>query len=251
MAMADHERRNREAWDGMSDWYQSTHGGPISEAPAAWGMFRLPEAQLRLLPPLGGASVLELGCGAAQWSAWLARQDARVTGLDLSARQLDHARDLLRSAGTEVRLLQASAEALPLGADAFDLVLSDHGAMSWADPARTLPEVARVLKPDSLLVFCTLSPLFVVCADEALHAAGDRLRRDYFGMYDIDEGGGARTFCPTYGEWVRLFRENGLTVEALVELRQPAGASSTFYPVTNIWPQRWPAELIWKVRKEP
>ena len=39
-------------------------------------------------------------CGAAQWSIWLARQGARVTGIDLSARQLAHARrDLIARFG--------------------------------------------------------------------------------------------------------------------------------------------------------
>lgn len=33
----------------------------------------------------------------------------------------------------------------------------------------------------------------------------------------------ALVFVLGYGEWIRLFRRNGLSVEALVELRQPAG----------------------------
>jgi hypothetical protein len=39
-------------------------------------------------------------------------------------------------------------------------------------------------------------------------------------------------------------------VEALVEPRPPPGASSTFWGDGSDWARRWPAELIWKVRRE-
>jgi hypothetical protein len=53
-----------------------------------------------------------------------------------------------------------------------------------------------------------------------------------------------------YGEWIRLFSESGFTVERLVELRAPEGATPgrwTF--VTAEWARRWPCEEIWHVRK--
>jgi hypothetical protein len=48
--MEEHERRNRERWDKQSDWYQAEHGRGISARPDAWGAWRVPEAELRLLP---------------------------------------------------------------------------------------------------------------------------------------------------------------------------------------------------------
>ena len=56
-------------------------------------MWQLPESELRVLGDVAGKDVLELGCGAAQWSILLAGQGARVVGLDNSERQLEHARD--------------------------------------------------------------------------------------------------------------------------------------------------------------
>ena len=248
--MREHERANRATWDGMSDWYQAHHGPEISARPDAWGAWRHPESGLRLLPELGGLDVLELGCGAGQWSVWLAGQDARVTGLDLSGQQLAHARRAAAAAGVVVRLVQASAEDVPLAAGSFDLLLSDHGALSWGDPDRTLPEAARVLRLGGLLVFCVTSPLFQVCWDDALGAPGELLRRGYFELHALDEGGGAATFNLPYGEWVGRFRACGLAVEALVEPRPPPGATSTFWEKGTDWARRWPAELIWKVRRE-
>jgi SAM-dependent methyltransferase len=248
--MREHERANRATWDGMSDWYQAHHGPEISARPDAWGAWRNPEADLRVLPEVRGRDVLELGCGAGQWSVWLAGQGARVTGLDLSTRQLAHARAAAAAAGAALALVQASAEALPFADRSFDLLLSDHGAMSWGDPDRTLPEAARVLRPGGWLLFCVTSPLFQVCRDDALDAPGERLRRDYFGLHAHDEGGGAATFNLPYGEWVRRFRAHGLAVEALLEPRPVPGATSTFWNSCTEWARRWPAELVWKVRRE-
>ena len=63
------ERGNRAVWDGWSDAYQSTTGAQLLELPAAWGAWRVPEAELRLLPALAGGAHLE---GAARESVNLA-----------------------------------------------------------------------------------------------------------------------------------------------------------------------------------
>jgi len=248
--MDQHERRNREHWDNASDRYQASAGVEISAAPDAWGAWRVPEADLRLLPDTRSKDVLELGCGAGQWSVWLARQGARVVGLDISERQLEHARRNVAAAGTQANLVQGSAESLPFGGAMFDLVLSDHGAMSWGDPDRTVPEVARVLRPGGVLIFCATSPLFAMCWEDRIGGPGERLRTNYFGLRTEAEGDGAVSFVLPYGEWVRCFRAHGLTIDALVEPRPAPGAVSSFYPDATAWAQQWPAECIWKVRRD-
>jgi hypothetical protein len=53
-----------------------------------------------------------------------------------------------------------------------------------------------------------------------------------------------------YGEWIRLFRANGLVVEDLIEPRPPASGRTTypwFAPLE--WARRFPSESIWKLRK--
>jgi hypothetical protein len=52
-----------------------------------------------------------------------------------------------------------------------------------------------------------------------------------------------------YGDWIRLLRANGFEVLDLVELRPPAGASTSYGFVTNEWARRWPSEEAWKARK--
>jgi hypothetical protein len=52
-----------------------------------------------------------------------------------------------------------------------------------------------------------------------------------------------------YGEWIRLFVRNGFVVEDLIEVKPPPGARSSFRGRPLAWARRWPAEMIWKVRK--
>jgi ubiquinone/menaquinone biosynthesis C-methylase UbiE len=172
-------------------------------------------------------------------------------GLDQSRAQLQHARRLQRDAEVSFPLVAASAEATPFRGAGFDLVFCDHGAMSFCDPAVTVPEVARLLRPGGRLVFCKATALLYLAYDWARGRQDTRLRNDYFGMRVFDSGEGTIDFQIPYGEWVRTFRRSGLTVEDLVELRPPAGATTTYTELAPLaWARRWPAEEIWSVRRD-
>jgi SAM-dependent methyltransferase len=194
--------------------------------------------------------VLELGCGAAQWSILLAQRGARVVGLDNSERQLEHARKAMAAASVEFPLVHAAGEDVPLPDESFDVVFGDHGALSWSDPYTTVPEAARLLRPGGLLAFSTTGALAAICWSEENDMVGPVLRHDYFGLHSFDEGDGVNYQLP-YGEWIRLFRANGLVVEDLIEPQPPADATSTYWQeAERDWARRWPSESIWKARKE-
>lgn len=238
-------RNNRTTWDRWSDTYQRKHGGLLGGDNAeAWGLWRRPEHELRVLGPVEGKHVLELGCGAARWAASLAGRGARVVGLDISQGQLGHAKVV---AGLD--LVQADAARLPFADGSFDLVLSDYGGMSWADPYRTVPEVARVLRPGGQLAFCTNTPFFAMCWDSGDRTLTATLRGGYFGLHTRGVAPGATDYVLGYGEWIRLLRSRGLTVEALIEQPPPTDAVTTFADRPAEWTGRWPIEGIWSARK--
>ena len=116
----------------------------------AWGVWRVPESELSVLGRVEERDVFELGCGAAQWTTALAGVGARAVGLDLSDQQLTHARAQSQS----ISLVQGDAECLPFRGEAFDIVFCDHGAMVFASPEATIPQVSRVLRPAGLSAFC-------------------------------------------------------------------------------------------------
>jgi SAM-dependent methyltransferase len=244
-----HIRKNRAYWDGVADTYQREHASQLNRwNRPSWGVWGLPESSVRALPDLSGSDVLELGCGGAQWSIGLAHMGARVVGIDLSAAQLRHGLANAVRARCSIMLVNGDAERLPFADASFDLVVCDHGAMSFADPVRTVPEVARVLRPGGRLVFNAASPFHFVCWDDRADHVGERLARDYFGMRKWDQE--SVDFMLPYGEWIRLFGRSRMVVEDLIELRPPARARSTYAFFAPLgWARRFPAENIWKVRK--
>ena len=250
MSSSDAER-NRAAWDRLSDEYQERHGEFIGRTEPRWGMWQVPESKLRILGDVAGKDVLEFGCGAAQWSILLAQRGARAVGLDNSARQFEHARRLIAEAGVDVRLVHAAAEEVPLPDVSFDVVFCDHGAMTFGDPYRTVPEAARLLRPGGLFAFSHLTPLAMCCWVEETQTTDRRLVRPYFGMHRFEELPDEPVeFNLPHGEWIRLFRAHGLRVETLVEVRPPEGAESSYRTAEETeWARDWPMEEIWRCRK--
>ncbi len=242
-----HVRRNRDFWDRAAEAYQEKHGRRLAATAEAWGVWRVPEEQIRSLGAVRGRSVLELGCGAAQWSAALAGRGARVTGIDVSAAQLGLARAHLAEREVSAHLVQGSAEELPFRDRSFDLVMCDHGALSFADPRAAIPEVARVLRPGGRLAFSIHSPMLFICWNPTSERVDRQLHFDYFDMRsEADES--SIQFQLPYGEWVDLFGAHGLDVKRLVHLRPPDDATTTYDDYAPYeWARRWPAEDLWVV----
>lgn len=243
--------RNRRAWDAESDQYQRLHSRQLAAHPLAWGIWSIPESELHLIGDVGGKDVLEYGCGGAQWSIALANLGARVTALDNSAGQLRHARAAVKISGARVRLVHAAAERTPFADASFDVVFCDHGAMSCADPKTTLPEVARILRPGGFLAFSTEHPLHAACWDDAANAVSRQLNRAYFALRRIEDPIDASVnFIRPVGTWVALLLAGGFTLEALLEPRPKANATTTYTGYApRAWARAFPAELMIRARK--
>lgn len=251
MELSEHARRNRVYWDRISDDYQASHAAFIGRAEPRWGVWQIPEAELQVLGDVAGKDVLEFGCGAAQWSILLAQRGARPVGLDNSERQLTHARRLMTAGGVDFPLVHGSAESVPLPDGGFDIVFCDYGAMTFTDPRRSVPEAARLLRPGGLFAFSHVSPLWDLCWMQETDRVGDTLINEYFTLDRFEDADGALTFQLPYGAWIRLFRRHGLSIEDLIETQPPADATSTYRDAQDhAWARRWPAEVIWKLRRE-
>lgn len=241
---------NRVSWDRTARWYEAhcqrdlgRHGGE------AWGLFRVPERELQLLGAVRGRDALELGCGAAWWSIALARRGARVVGLDFSPVRLAQARTKMDAAGVDFPLVAAPAEAIPFPEASFDLVLSDYGATTFADPFRVTPEVARVLRPGGIFVFAHASPFRSIAETLARRGMTRRLVRDYFGLHRLRITDTIE-FQLTYSQWFRVFEESGFVVERLVEPTAPKRPISSYLSMRDQeWARHWPIEAIWKLRR--
>jgi len=218
-----------------------------------WGLFHVPERDVRVLGDVRGLDVIELGCGTAYLSAWLARRGARPVGVDLTPAQLHTAARCQQRFGPVFPLIEADAQNVPLRSVSFDMVVSEYGASVWCDPERWVAEAARLLRPGGRLVFLTNSVLVTLCVPETEGFASERLVRPQRGLGRVRWPGGGTEFHPGHGEWIRILTGNGFVVEALHELYAPdAARTPDYYDIaTAAWAGRWPVEDLWAARLEP
>ncbi|HET9446414.1 MAG TPA: class I SAM-dependent methyltransferase [Steroidobacteraceae bacterium] len=250
----DHVLANRAYWDEQAKSFAERGRRAWAREPT-WGIWQVPEAQVRLLPQnIAGLDTIELGCGTAYISAWLARLGARPVGIDNSPAQLATARELQREFGIEFPLHLGNAEATPFPDASFDFAISEYGAAIWCDPYKWIPEAARLLRPGGQLVFLGNSTLMMLAAPELeSDAATDRLLRPQRGMHRFEwSDTPGIEFHLSPGDWIRLLRANGFEIEDLVELYPTEDSPShcTLAPFAPLeWARQWPCEEVWKVRK--
>jgi ubiquinone/menaquinone biosynthesis C-methylase UbiE len=158
--MEDGER-SAQQYDAMAVEYAADNAvspyNALYERPATMG----------LLGKVAGRRVLEVGCGSGILTAWLVRQGATVTAMDVSPAMLDMAR---KSVGERADLVVADlAKPLPFETGSFDLIAASlvlHYVRDWAAALR---ELRRVLVSRGAVVFSTHDPTM----DWMLSSPGD------------------------------------------------------------------------------
>jgi SAM-dependent methyltransferase len=244
----DYVARNRELWTETNAEYTGPSAARAwADEEFAWGVFAHPERELGVLGDVRGLDVVELGCGTAYFSAWLARQGARPVGVDVTPAQLETARRLQSETGLEFPLIEANAEEVPLPDASFDLAVSEYGASIWCDPYRWIPEAHRLLRPGGRLVFLRNSPLVILCAVEEPDSTSETLQRPQRGMHRIEWADGGVEFQLGHGDLLRLLRTTGFEVEDLIELfaAEDAATHPYYSHVSADWARKWPAEELW------
>src|SRR5262245_53283503 len=171
-----------------------------------------PEAQVGMLPAsLAGKDVIELGCGTAYVSAWLAKRGARVVGIDNSEAQLATALGLQRQHALNFPLIHGNAESIDYPDASFDFAISEYGACLWADRRRWVPEAARLLRPGGRLAFLTNSFLLTLCARAKMASpppiACYALPSACTGLEGPSDRG--VEFHLSHGDWLRQLRSAG------------------------------------------
>jgi len=222
-------RANGPDWDRYADEYQATHGAFLGDAGFVWGPEGITEAELRVLGPVDGKDVLEVGSGACQCSRWVRAQGGRSYGLDLSHRQLQHSRRLDEATEVGVPAVQATATALPFADASFDVVFCSFGALQFvSDIDVAVAEVARVLRHGGRFAFSITHPTRWMFPDdpteEGLVASQDYWDRTPY--VEVDDATGEVTYVEhhrTLGDWVALLAGAGFVITDLREPKWPAG----------------------------
>ncbi len=107
--------------------------------------------------PGPGDRAIDLGAGAGHAALALAPRVAHVDAIDPTPEMLEVAARLAAERGiSNVAWTEARADALPFGDGAFDIATSRFSIHHWPDPAASLREVVRVLRPGGRVVLVDL-----------------------------------------------------------------------------------------------
>ena len=151
-------------YDGPADeiyrtiWGDNLHlGVPCSAGcPHPEAMEHTNEIMANAVPLGTGAHVLDLGCGYGSTARYLATNfGCRITGVNISEKELDLARSRSKEAGLDHLLSFDYGDFHRLGYrdGSYDVVWSQEAFLHAADKNAVLAECRRVLKPHGTLVF--------------------------------------------------------------------------------------------------
>jgi len=146
---------SREAWTRAADNYLAH-----CARAANWNKLIEIPAMRRLLGEARGKRTLEVGCGPAHYSVWLAQQGAEAWGLDPVAALLEAARGSAEAAGVELRLRPGGVECLADYPDAhFDMVLFPMMLEYVDDLASTFRQANRLLTAEGFVAISVVHPM--------------------------------------------------------------------------------------------
>ena len=195
---------------------------------------------LEILPDINGLEGLDIGCGEGNNTRLLARCGARMTGVDISERFIEHARAKEEQETLWISYRVADAASLPYPRETFDFATAFMSLMDIPEVDRVVSEAYRVLKRGGFFQFSILHPCFDTLhrkklRDEqgkayAFEIGGyfERLHGDVeewtFGALPAERQQQVRKFkvprfTRTMSEWLNLLIDAGFTIERFAEPR--------------------------------
>lgn len=199
------------------------------------------EDALKLLGHVEGKRILDLGCGAGHNAIALARQGAKVIGVDESSDQIAEARAAAERDGVKLELHHAPlAELAFIRADTIDAVVSVFGLTAVEDVDRVFRQVDRVLRPEHHFVLSVPHPAFALVHPDDPER---RVHRPYWDPAPLGDGV-PRTISALF---TGLGRAN-FRVDAVLEPQPPLTG-----PRSSGWVDAMryvPATLIIRARKQ-
>jgi 2-polyprenyl-6-hydroxyphenyl methylase/3-demethylubiquinone-9 3-methyltransferase len=107
---------------------------------------------------LGGARVLDVGCGGGLLSEAMSRKGARVTGIDLAPGMIEVARLHAAEESLDIDYRVAAAEQIATGpAQSFDVLTCMEMLEHVPQPARMLATLASLVRPGAAVFVSTLN----------------------------------------------------------------------------------------------
>jgi len=205
----------------------------------------------RLIGPVEGKRVLDLGCGAGGAAIALARRGARVIAVEASTARLAQARSAADLAEVKIEFHHSDlADLAFVRADTVDLVLSVYSLAGVQDLGRVFRQVHRILTPDSALLMSLPHPFATMLEFDADEQQTPYLTRTAWSDQAIawraagDEG---VTHVHQVGDVFTTLTRSNFRVDALIEPAPEPERHSIHRSTLADWV---PCSLVVRARKQ-
>lgn len=173
---------NRQSWNNKTDVHLKSEFYDLENF--IKGKTSLNKIELDLFGDLDGKSILHLQCHFGQDSISLSRLGANVTGVDLSDKAIESAKEIAKETNSNVTFICCDIYDLPKYLDnQFDIVFTSYGTIIWLpDLDKWAKIVSKFLKPNGKFVFVEFHPIVWMFDDNF-----EKIKYNYFNSGAIIE----------------------------------------------------------------
>jgi 2-polyprenyl-3-methyl-5-hydroxy-6-metoxy-1,4-benzoquinol methylase len=189
---------------------------------------------LRLIGNVKGLEVLDIACGEGYNARILAGKSAKVTGVDLSRKLVEHAKSQEKKDQLGIRYyVSNSADLSRFPAKRFDVVTCFMALMDIEDYRGTISEVERVMSDNGRFLFSIVHPCFDIIAEsgEIERTAtyfGVRSEPEPWRMERLLRPFDTTSFHRTLTDYSTALHKHGLVIRRLLEPKPTRNASAKF-----------------------
>ena len=157
---------NKQSWNNKVDFHVKSDFYDLDGF--LKGNTSLNDIELTLLGDIKGKSILHLQCHFGQDTISLARLGAAVTGIDLSDKAIEKARELSLKTDTAASFICCNIYDLPRHLDTpFDIVFTSYGTIGWLPNLDKWAHiVSQFLKPNGRFIFVEFHPVVWMFDDD-------------------------------------------------------------------------------------
>lgn len=196
-------------YDAIAEWYDQS----IRKCVLLSANDLITSTFFNTIGNIEGQTICDLACGQGDMARQMARQGAKVVGVDISRKLLEIAQreEASQPLGITYRHDDVQALSFPEGT-LFDGVLCNLALMDIPDVTSTFRNVQRILRPEGWFVFSITHPCFQMPPHRSYYEEG-------FWRSDNPQGvrGRVGAFHRTLSTYVNSLAQAGLFVERMIE----------------------------------
>ena len=150
---------NRQSWNNRTDSHLKSEFYDLDGF--LKGKTSLNEIELSLLGDIKGKTILHLQCHFGQDTISLSRLGATVTGIDLSDKAIESAKQIAKDTNSNTQFMCCDIYDLPNHLDEkFDIVFTSYGTIGWLpDLDKWAKIISKFLKPNGHFIFVEFHPV--------------------------------------------------------------------------------------------